>query len=364
MRTPIIALAIAAFAIGTTEFVIIGLLPDVATDLEVSLASAGFLVTGYALGVAVGAPVIAVLTKSWPTRASLLSLMAVFVAGNVVSACAPTYGILLGGRVLASFAHGSFFGRGAVVASSLVPPSKRAVAISLMFTGLTLANVLGVPLGTLVGHVFGWRATFWCVAGFGTIALVAVAALVPSVATPAEGGWGGLANRRVGIALLLTTFGFGGTFVAFTFITPMLASALDLSPTAITIVLFLFGIGVTLGNALGGHLATHLGRVLAALAIIELVLALVLPIAIVGELFVVLWGVAAFATVPVLQLRVVEAAREAPTIASTLNIAAFNIGNAGGAALGAILVAHEVPLRALPVASAVIAAIALGLSAI
>ncbi len=362
---PIVALAMAAFAIGTTEFVIMGVLPKVAADTGVTIARAGLLVTGYALGVAFGAPIVASITARWPPRGTLVALMAVFIAGNVISALAPSFGVLVIGRVVASLAHGSFFGRGAVVASTLVAPTRRAGAVALMFTGLTLANVLGVPLGTWVGHAWGWRATFWCVAVLGIIALVAVAALVPATdASPRQRGeWGVLRKPRVLLALLQTTLGFGGVFVAFTFITPILAGTLGLSATAITAVLFLFGLGITLGNAIGGRLADRMpGRsmiyILAGLSAIEVVLAVVLPIGGVAEVAVFAWGVIAFASVPGLQLQVVEAAAEGPTIASTLNIAAFNLGNAGGAYLGATLLDQGVRLQNLPLAASAIAAVA------
>src|SRR5258705_1866107 len=190
LPVPILALALAAFAIGPTEFVIMGILPDVARDLGVSIPSAGLLVSGYALGVVVGAPLLVTLTARWPPKATLITLMGVFVAGNLASALAPTYDVLMAGRVVTSFAHGSFFGLGAVVAVGLVPLDRRAAAIALMFTGLTLANVLGVPLGTLIGQQFGWRATFWAVSAFGVVALVAVALLGPRAtsAGPARPG--------------------------------------------------------------------------------------------------------------------------------------------------------------------------------
>jgi DHA1 family inner membrane transport protein len=363
---PILALALAAFAIGTTEFVIMGLLPEVAADLGVSISRAGLLVTGYALGVACGAPLVAAVTARWPPRATLLALMATFIAGNVVSASAPTFALLMIGRVGASFAHGSFFGRGAVVASNLVEPARRAGAVALMFTGLTVANVLGVPLGTWVGHQWGWRATFWGVALSGTGAFVAVAALIPATLggeRVSRGAWRVVRDPRVASALLLTTLGFGGVFVAFTFITPILVEVRGLSPQAVTAELFLFGAGITVGNVLGGRLADRYpGRsmvaILAALCAIQLVLAAVLRLPVLSELALVAWGTIAFATVPGLQLGVVEAARAAPTIASTLNIAAFNLGNAGGALLGAKLLDAGAALRVLPVVGSAIAVVA------
>ncbi|HEX9391131.1 MAG TPA: MFS transporter [Usitatibacteraceae bacterium] len=369
---PIIALALAAFAIGTTEFVIMGILPDVARDLGVSIPSAGLLVTGYALGVAIGAPLIAALTVRWPRKATLIALMGVFIAGNLLSALAPGYTALMVGRIVASFAHGSFFGIGAVVAAGLVASNRRAAAIALMFTGLTLANVLGVPLGTLVGQQFGWRATFWAVAVLGVIAMAAVAILVPRAASaganPGSGEWRVLRHPQVLLALALTIFGFGGIFTAFTYITPMLQDLAGFSPRAVTAILFLFGVGLTLGNTLGGKLAdwkpipSMLG-ILAVLALIEALLSITItqPIAAVATIFV--WGIAAFATVPGLQMRVVDQARQAPTLASTLNIAAFNLGNAGGAWLGGRMIEAQMPLHTVPLGAAAVAVVALGIAA-
>ena len=367
--TPILALALAAFAIGTTEFVIMGILPDVASDLRVSIPAAGLLVSGYALGVAIGAPLLATITARWPPKATLIALMVVFVAGNVLSALAPTYESLMAGRVVASFAHGSFFGLGAIVAAGLVAPERRAGAIALMFTGLTLANVLGVPLGTLIGQQFGWRATFWAVSAFGVIALVAVARLVPrtsSSGAATRGGWSVLRRPQVLLALALTVFGFGGIFTAFTYITPMLRDLAGFSPNAVSGVLFLFGAGLTVGNTLGGRLADwkpteSMIGILIVLALVEALLSVTItnPAAAVVTVFV--WGAAAFATVPGLQMRVVDQARESPTLASTLNIAAFNLGNAGGAWLGGRLIDAHVPLHLVPLGAAAMALVALAI---
>ena len=369
---PILALALAAFAIGTTEFVIMGILPDVARDLGVSIPSAGLLVSGYALGVAVGAPLLAALTARWPPKATLVALMGVFVAGNMVSALAPMYGVLMAGRVVASFAHGSFFGLGAVVAAGLVPLDRRAAAIALMFTGLTLANVLGVPLGTLIGQEFGWRATFWAVSAFGAIALGAVALLVPRTTSSGPdraGSWAVMRHPQVLLALALTVFGFGGIFTAFTYITPMLQELAGFSPRAVSGILFLFGLGLTLGNTLGGRLADWKPRqsmlgILIALALVEALLSVTIvhPTAAVVTVFV--WGVAAFATVPGLQMRVVDLAGESPTLASTLNIAAFNLGNALGAWLGGRLIDAQLPLHVVPLGAAAMALVAIAIAGV
>lgn len=371
---PILALALAAFAIGTTEFVIMGLLPAMARDLAVSLPGAGLLVTGYALGVALGAPPLAALSAGWPRKRALLVLIGLFIAGNALSAIGTGYGLVMAGRIVAALAHGSFFGIGAVLASELVAPDRKAGAIALMFTGLTLANVLGVPLGNLIGQAWGWRASFAGVALLGVIAAVALVALLPRPAASHEeaatgNDWSVLKRPQVLIALALTAVGFGGVFTAFTFIAPMLEDVTGLSAGAVTGVLFLFGLGLTLGNTLGGKLADwklmpSLMGVLVVLALTQLVLAAVLssPWAAIAAVFV--WGVAAFATVPGLQMRMMQQAPDAPALVSTLNIAAFNLGNAGGAWLGGWMLNHGASLRALPVAGAALAVVGLGLAAV
>jgi MFS transporter, DHA1 family, inner membrane transport protein len=368
MPIPLLALAISAFAIGTTEFVIMGLLPDVARDLAVTLPSAGLLVSGYALGVAVGAPLLAVVTSRMPRKIALQLLMAVFIVGNVLCAIAPSYPVLMVARVVTSFAHGSFFGIGAVVAASLVPQEKRASAIALMFTGLTLANVLGVPFGTFVGQQFGWRVAFWIVAGFGVLAFAGVAALVPNQHDTAPAGLGRevrvLKEPQVWLALGMTVLGFGGVFVVFTYIAPILEQVSGFSPHGVTLILVLFGIGLTVGNALGGRLADRalmpsLMGILVALALVMAVFARTSHSQVAAAVTVFVWGIAAFATVPPLQMRVVEKATAAPNLASTLNIGAFNVGNAGGAWLGGLAIGHGYGLDALPWVAAAVTVAAL-----
>lgn len=363
MPLPLLALALSAFAIGTTEFVIMGLLPDVARDLAVSIPSAGLLVSGYALGVAVGAPILAVVTSKLPRKAALQLLMGVFVVGNALCAAAGDYRMLMIARIVTSFAHGSFFGIGAVVAASLVPREKQASAIALMFTGLTLANVLGVPFGTFIGQNFGWRTSFWIVAGLGVLSFAGIAALVPN---RHNAGPVGLAREvrvlkepQVWLALAMTVLGFGGVFVVFTYIAPILEEVSGFSPHAVTLVLVLFGAGLTLGNVVGGKLADRalmpsLMGILVALALVMAAFARTSHTPVLAALTVFVWGIAAFATVPPLQMRVVEKASHAPHLASTLNIGAFNVGNAGGAWLGGLALSHGLALDALPwVAAAV-----------
>ena len=371
MPIPLLALAISAFAIGTTEFVIMGLLPDVAKDLAVSLPSAGLLVSGYALGVAVGAPLLAVVTSKMPRKLALQLLMGVFIVGNVLCAIASDYSVLMIARVVTSFAHGSFFGIGAVVAASLVPQEKRASAIALMFTGLTLANVLGVPFGTFIGQQFGWRVAFWIVAAFGVLSLAGVTALVPNRHDTGPASLGHevrvLKDPQVWIALTMTVLGFGGVFVVFTYIAPILEQVSGFTPHGVTLILVLFGVGLTVGNTIGGKLADRslmpsLMGILIALAVVMAVFAHTSHSQIAAAVTVFIWGIAAFATVPPLQMRVVEKAKAAPNLASTLNIGAFNVGNAGGAWLGGLAISHGYGLDALPYVAALVALAALALT--
>ena len=368
MPLTLLVLAISAFAIGTTEFVIMGILPDVARDLSVSLPSAGLLVSGYALGVAVGAPVLAILTSKLPRKPALQMLMLIFVAGNILCAVAPGYDVLMAARVLTSFAHGSFFGIGSVVAASLVAADKRASAIALMFTGLTLANVLGVPFGTFIGQEFGWRATFWIVAVLGVISVAGLTVLLPRQQQVESSSllqeFRVLTKASTWLALMMTVVGFGGVFVVFTFIAPILEQVTGISPRAVTLVLVLFGVGLTVGNTIGGKLADRallpaLMGILALLTVVMLVFAYTSHQVIPAVVTIFVWGIAAFATVPPLQTRVVEQAKEAPNLASTLNIGAFNLGNAGGAWLGGLALSHGYGLDRLPLVAAAVAFAAL-----
>lgn len=358
---PLLALALAAFAIGTSEFVIVGLLPDMARDTGVSLSQAGLLVTGYALGVAFGAPPLAALTaRSLPYRA-LSALMLLYIVGNVMCAVAPTYGWVMTGRIVASLTHGAFFGLGATVAASLVEPQRRSAAIALMFSGLTLANVLGVPAGAWIGQLGGWRATFWAVSAVGVLALAGVLALVPkSLPRPghsAEAGWRILRRPRLVGALALTALGFGGIFTTLTYLSPLLQTHAHFSASQVNGLLLLFGLGLTVGNVLGGWAADRWpGRsmlvTLVLLAMVEAALHLFLHVPGVVVVAIFFWGLAAFATAPGLQSRVLDEASDAPTLASTLNIAAFNLGNAGAAWLGAEGLARGLSLAQLPLVSA------------
>lgn len=343
MPAALLALAISAFGIGTTEFVIMGLLPEVAADFGVSIPSAGLLISGYALGVVAGAPLLTALASRVPRKTVLVALMGLFIAGNVLSALAPSYGLLMTGRVVAALSYGAFFGVGSVVAASLVAPAKQAGAIALMFTGLTVANVLGVPAGTALGQAFGWRSTFWAVSALGVAGAIGILALVPhQEPAPGAGLRGELAVFRrpqVWLALVTTALGFAGVFASFTYIAPMMTQVAGFSGGAVTWLLVLFGAGLFAGNLLGGKAADRrlmpsLYVSLAALALVLVAFVFTAHAKVPAALTIVLFGAAGFATVPPLQARVLAKAEGAPALASAANIAAFNLGNAGGAWLG------------------------------
>ncbi|WP_439382344.1 MFS transporter [Amycolatopsis lexingtonensis] len=343
MPAALLALAISAFGIGTTEFVIMGLLPEVAADFGVSIPSAGLLISGYALGVVVGAPVLTALASRVPRKTVLVALMGLFIAGNVLSALAPSYGLLMTGRVVAALSHGAFFGVGSVVAASLVAPAKQASAIALMFTGLTVANVLGVPAGTALGQAFGWRSTFWVVSALGVAGAIGILALVPHQEPAADAGLRGelavFRRPQVWLALVMTALGFAGVFASFTYIAPMMTEVAGFSSRAVTWLLVLFGAGLFAGNLLGGRAADRklmpsLYVILAALAVVLVAFVFTAHAKVPAAITIALFGAAGFATVPPLQARVMAKAEGAPALASAANIAAFNLGNAGGAWLG------------------------------
>jgi DHA1 family inner membrane transport protein len=371
MPLALLALAIGAFGIGTTEFVIMGLLPQVAEDFGISVPTAGLLTTGYALGVVVGAPLLAVLGTRIPRKRMLMLLMGLFVAGNLVTALAPTFGLVLTGRIIASLAHGAFFGIGAVVAADLVAPSRKAGAIALMFTGLTVANVVGVPLGTLVGQSVGWRVTFAIVAGLGVIGLVGIAKLVPDL--PKQEGvqlrheLAAFKNTQVLLAMAMTVLGFGGVFAAITYIAPMMTHVAGFADGSVTWLLVLFGLGMVGGNLIGGRFADRalMPMLYVSLGALAVVLALFTVTAhnkIAAAVTIALIGALGFATVPPLQKRVLDQAHGAPTLASAVNIGAFNLGNALSAWLGGIVIAAGFGYTAPNWVGAVLAAAALVLA--
>jgi DHA1 family inner membrane transport protein len=372
MNLSLFALAVAAFGIGTTEFVIMGLLPDVARDLAVSISSAGLLITGYALGVAIGAPIMALLTARWPRKRALLLLMALFVAGNALCALSANYWLLMGARIITALCHGAFFGIGAVTAASLVPENRKASAVAMMFTGLTLANVLGVPLGTALGQAAGWRTTFWVVSAVGVIAFVSLLRFLPAdrptAPTNVRSELKSLANGRVWTALLLTVLFSASMFTLFTYIAPILGEITGVSPRGVTWTLLLIGVGLTLGNVVGGKLAdwrlgaslTGMAAVIAALqALFYWTSGALIP----AEITLVVWGAASFAACAALQLNAMRVGSRAPSLISTLNIGAFNAGNALGAWLGSAVIASGLGLRPVTLAAAGMAVLALLLTA-
>lgn len=363
MPLALYALTIGAFGIGVTEFVIMGLLLEVGADLDVSVSTAGLLISGYALGVVAGAPVLTTLMGRWPRKRALIALMAIFTIGNIACAVAANYGLLMTARVVTALAHGTFFGIGSVLATSLVPAERRASAIAIMFTGLTLANVLGVPFGTWLGQHMGWRATFWAVGGIGLLAMIVLALFVPHDEAPETADDWKLDLRVMGrrpvlLGLLTTVLGFAGVFTVFTYIAPLLRQVTGFSEGAVAPILLVFGGGLVIGNLLGGKLAdrnliaTMIGSMLALFAVLIL-MPLALHNKIAAVAFVGLLGVTAFATVAPLQMWVLSKAEgSGQSLASSFNIAAFNLGNALGAGLGGVVIAVPSGLSFLPLAAA------------
>ncbi|MFF2622369.1 MFS transporter [Oerskovia jenensis] len=383
MPLGLLALAVGGFGIGLTEFVIMGLLPEIAGEFGVTEAVAGYLISGYALAVAVGAIGLTAAVIRLDRKTVLGSLMILFIAGNLLSALAPTYELLLGGRVLAALCHGAFFGIGAVVAADMVAPAKRAGAIATMFAGLTTANVLGVPFGTFLGQQYGWRSTFWAITAIGVVALVGILLLVPStrrasgvsgvsgaaaapgdaarsatahgdLALPAGAAPSGTPSLRTELAafrnpqvwwsILVTVLGFGGMFGAFTYIAFTVTEVGGFATTSVPWLLVLFGVGLFVGNYLGGkaadrYLTTSLLVLLGALTVVLAVFALTATSQVMTLVSLFLMGAFGFATVPGLQMRIMGHAQAAPTMASGANIAAFNVGNALGAWIGGLTVA-------------------------
>ncbi|WP_186417850.1 MFS transporter [Bosea sp. CS1GBMeth4] len=375
MPIAVYALTAGAFGIGTTEFVIMGLLLQVAGDLQVSVATAGLLISGYALGVFVGAPVLTLATRKLPRKQVLILLMAIFTLGNIACALAPSYGLLMAARIVTSLAHGTFFGVGSVVATSLVPEDRKASAIAVMFTGLTIATLLGVPAGAWLGLHFGWRATFWTIAAIGVVAMLVLARFVPAdrgavEVAPLRRELATLTDPQVLLGLAMTVLGFGGVFAVFTYIQPILVEITGFPQEAVSPILLLFGLGLIVGNMLGGKLADRnlpvaLLATTAALSIVLFAMTATLRSPVAVTIFVGLIGAAAFATVAPLQMRVLDKAGPAGrNLASSLNIAAFNLGNALGAWLGGVTIDHGPGLAAVTWVAALVPLASLALALI
>lgn len=348
MPLALLALAVSAFGIGTTEFVMMGLLPNVAEDLGTSVPTAGQLVSAYAIGVVIGAPLLTALGSRVPRKRMLLLLMALFTVGNLASALAPGFGTLLAGRVLAGLPHGAFFGVGAVVAARLVAEGRQARAVATMFLGLTVANIVGVPAATLLGQHLGWRATFVVVSAIGLVAMAALARLVPHVPVDARQGLGrelrALGNRQVFLGLLTAVLGFAGVFAVYSYLASMTTEVMGLGETSVTFVLALFGIGMTLGALAAGPLTDRALRPtlygsLAALALVLVAFRFTAHIPWLALVTVVVLGAVGFMTTTPLQMLVMNKAQDAPTLASASNHSAFNLANAGGAWLGGAAIA-------------------------
>ncbi|MEU6709530.1 MFS transporter [Streptomyces wuyuanensis] len=348
MPLALLALAVSAFGIGTTEFVMMGLLPNVAEDLGTSVPTAGQLVSAYAIGVVIGAPLLTALGSRVPRKRMLLLLMALFTVGNLASALAPGFGTLVAGRVLAGLPHGAFFGVGAVVAARLVAEGRQARAVATMFLGLTVANIVGVPAATLLGQHLGWRATFLVVSAIGLVAMAALARLVPHVPVDAHQGLGrelrALGNRQVFLGLLTAVLGFAGVFAVYSYLASMTTEVMGLGETSVTFVLALFGIGMTLGALAAGPLTDRALRPtlygsLAALALVLAAFRFTVHIPWLALVTVVVLGAVGFMTTTPLQMLVMNKAQDAPTLASASNHSAFNLANAGGAWLGGAAIA-------------------------
>ena len=367
MRKPLLALAVSAFGIGTSEFIIMGLLPDLARSFDVSIPKTGILVSGYALSVTLGSPLVALALSHMDRKRALVILMGMFLTGNALCALAPTFLLLLLARILTALCHGAFFGIGSIVASHLVPRSERAQAIALMFSGLTLANVLGVPAGTALGQAFGWRFAFWALVPIGLIAGLGLLRLVPH--QPAEKihlkhEFHAVIRPQVQLVLAMSTLSSIALFCVFTYIAPILEQVTHLSPAAVTRVLVVFGVGITLGNLLGGRLADWKQMpVLIAGIMLLILIFLAMPLlettVVPAVLMVFVWGCIHFAAGAPLQARIVDQAKGAPNLASTLNQGAFNLGNALGASLGGIMLTEGIGYRFLSLGSAAVASVAL-----
>jgi DHA1 family inner membrane transport protein len=364
----LLALSIGAFGIGVTEFSPMGMLPLIANDLGVSIPAAGLLISAYALGVLIGAPLMTLAFARVPRRALLVGLMGIFTAGSVISALADGYAMLLAARIVTAFNHGAFFGIGSVVAASLVPPERRAAAVAAMFSGLTIATIGGVPLAAWVGEALGWRAAFWGIAGIGAVAMLSLRLALPPL--PVDGAPDIRAELRVVArpavlaALALTVLGSSAMFTVFTYIVPILRTEAGADASFVTAMLVVYGVGLTLGNWAGGRLADRTvdGTIIASLvALIVLlgVFAVGMESRWVAAPLILLWGVASFALVPPLQMRVMAEAGEAPNLASALNIGAFNLGNAIGAALGGLVIDLGGGYPAVSVAGSAMAAVGL-----
>ncbi|WP_180033590.1 MFS transporter [Acinetobacter sp. YH12233] len=365
---PLLALAVGAFAIGTTEFSPMGFLPEIARDLEISIPRAGMLISAYALGVMLGAPLMTLWLSRYSKRKSLILLMAIFTIGNILATLAPNYLGLMGVRIITSLNHGAFFGIGSVVAASVVPKDKQASAVAMMFMGLTIANIGGVPLATWIGQHIGWRMAFLGISLLGLLTMFSLWKALPegqsSQKPDVRQELQVLTRLPVVLALLTTVMSAGAMFALYTYIAPSLQSFTQASPALITLMLVLIGIGFSIGNHLGGKFADlSLDKTLIGFLILLMLMMLLFPIlastALGAGLALIIWGAAAFAVVPPLQMRVMSVAYDAPGLASSVNIGAFNLGNALGAIAGASVLNLGLSYSAVSFTGAGLSAVAL-----
>lgn len=371
LNPPLLALAAGAFGIGVTEFAPMGLLPVIADGLHVSIPRAGLLVSGYALEVLVGAPLLTLPTGRWDRKRLLVGLMGLFTLGNLMSAAAPSYGVLMLARIVTSLCHGAYFGVGSVVAARFVGEGRRAAAVAAVFSGLTLANIGGVPLAAWIGQTVGWRAAFAGVGALGVVALLALQAALPPMAGEADLDVGRelrvMARPAVLLALLTTALGSAAMFTVFTYIAPILQRVTGVTPPVVSLALVVYGVGLTVGNQLGARFADRalgptLIAVLSALTALLVLFAFTMHAAAPAIATVFAWGVATFALVPPLQARIMTVAHDAPNLASSVNIGAFNLGNAWGAALGGGVIALGLAYPWVSIAGAAMAGLALALA--
>lgn len=364
MGSWMIALAAGAFCIGMTEFLPMGLLPDIAHSLDVSIPATGNLVTVYALGVVVGGPLMVALTINRPRKATLLALMAIFTLGNMLCALSPNYLTLAAARIFTALSHGSFFGIGAVVAIYLAPPGQSGRALALMFTGLTLANVLGVPLGTLLGQETSWRIPFWTVAACGALAMYAIWRFIPDLSAMPKPDlrkeMHAVMQPNVLLAMAITAIGFAGVFTIFTYITPILEDMSGLLPHEVSFMLIAMGVAATIGLNIGGKMADWkllptITLSLAGMALLGIVFAWSMQFTVAAIATAFVWGLVSFAVGPGLQTNAMAQAGDSPLMASTVNQSAFNLGNAGGAFLGGAVIHFGLGLPAVALASAAVA---------
>ncbi|MCC3704455.1 MFS transporter [Rouxiella badensis] len=367
-KLPLLALALGSFGIGTTEFAPMGLLPTIATGVGVSIPTAGLLISAYAIGVMIGAPLMTLFMSRYRRKSALVLLMGIFVIGNLLSAIAPNYTLLLLSRVVTSFSHGAFFGLGALVATSLVPVEKRGSAVAIMFSGLTIANIGGVPVATMIGQTIGWRTTFAATAVLGVIAMIGIAKTLPK----GEAGKMPEVKKELSVlvrpvvlrSLATTVLGAGAMFTLYTYITPILERLTHASGEFVTAMLMLIGVGFTLGNYISGKLVDRSvdGTLILFFSLLAASM-FIMPFSVTSHIgaavSMVLWGMMSFGLIGPLQMRVMDAAHEAPGMASSVNIGAFNLGNALGAALGGGVLSSGLTYAWIPPAGAVLALLGL-----